>query len=44
MIEEKLAVILLKDVSDEFANGYQSALDYMEEQTNRLLKELVGDA
>jgi hypothetical protein len=40
LLEERLAVILLKDKSDDFVEGFQSALDYMEEQVKNLLKEM----
>lgn len=39
LLEEKLAVILLKDKSDDFVEGFQSALDYVEEQSKNLLQE-----
>ena len=43
LINEKLAVILLKNVSDEFAIGYETALIDVEQKANNLLNELVGD-
>ena len=40
LFEEKLAVILLENVSNEFAEGYQAALNYVEEQASNILKEM----
>lgn len=44
LISEKLAVILLKNVSDEFAIGYKTALIDVEQKAKNLLNELMGDA
>lgn len=43
LLEERLAVVTLKDVTEEYSNGYHDALCFVEEQTNNLLKELVGE-
>lgn len=40
LITERLAVIALKGKSNDFAEGFQSALNYVEEQANNLLKEM----
>lgn len=40
LITERLAVITLKGKSNDFAEGFQSALEYVEEQSNNLLKEM----
>jgi len=41
LIEERLAVILLKNKSDDYAEGYNDALCFVEEQIKDLKKEMV---
>ena len=44
LLEERLAVILLKGKNDDYSEGYEDALDYVEKQVNNLVKEMVGDS
>ena len=41
--DEWLAVILLKNKSDDYAEGYHDALCYVEDQIDKLVKEMVGE-
>ena len=43
LIEERLAVVLLKEKTDEYAEGYYDALCYTEEQVVNLKNEIVDD-
>lgn len=43
VVEERLAVVCLEGVTEEYSNGYHDALCYVEEQIDNLKKEMAGD-
>ena len=42
-VEERIAVHLLRDKSNEYAEGFADALDGVNGELDNLLKEMVGD-